>query len=846
MSTVTSGNRRAERIAYLRSTRSTNLNTLLAATRNVQDVQPHFLGVMNASCASCDAKFWIQERKPGTSQQNPMFHLCCRDGKFKLPTFPSPPSLLLELLQGTTNESKHYRNFIRAYNSAFNFTSSGANFNRTLADNCAGVYTYRIQGVVYHQISNALLPPVGHAPSFAQIYIYDTDYILEKIQHSLHVANPFVTQFQANNEQALLTASTQEFALRIGEPSIPDRRYDQPNFSEIAVLMTGDGHEGEGRRSIVLRKRGGGLQFVNQLNGYYDPLHFVLLFPYGSLGWSLQLKESAHVTMNQFYAYHFMVRDSSTVLHLSGRLFQEYVVDAYAKVEESRLHWIRCNQSTLRSSLYRGLVDQVATDNVAMPAGRMIILPPSFTGGPRYMQELYQDAMAIVRKMGKPDLFITMTCNPKWPDITQSLLPSQKAQDRFDLCCRVLRLKLKELLHLIIDKEVFGKVNGRVYVVEFQKRGLPHAHMLWVLDAQYKPKTPEDIDKIVCAEIPDPSDKDLFDCVTTHMIHGPCGSANPKCPCMKKGKCPCMSKEFVDSTQVTNDGYPLYLRRNNGRAIQKGPHVIDNRWVVPYNKYLCKPFNCHINVEICSSIQSVKYLYKYVYKGHDRIQARVSPTSATTDFGIGNNPQNNPQDEAQQYLDARYVSASEAFCKLQLLAAYSTLMLSLTMISQWHQVSLLPVKKYLEPMSEDICLNRPSEDADKIQQRVLIAIETIFHHNGSLLAAFPGLPQGVQGNVFFVDGPGGSGETFLYAAILAKIKASRLSAMTTATSGIAALLLEGGQTLHSTFKIPIPTANPYLENVPFGGKVVVMGGDFRIATEFFGSCSAAEFIPFNG
>ncbi|XP_078434264.1 uncharacterized protein LOC144705457 [Wolffia australiana] len=116
-----------------------------------------------------------------------------------------------------------------------------------------------------------------------------------------------------------------------------------------------------------------------------------------------------------------------------------------------------------------------------------------------------------------------------------------------------------------------------------------------------------------------------------------------------------------------------------------------------------------------------------------------------------------------------------------------------------------------------------------------------------------------MGNVFFVDGPGGSGKTFLYSAILAKIKASRLSALSTATSGIAALLLESRRTLHSTFKIPIPiqaasiiivdeapmmhrhvfetldrsirdvmkTTNPYLENVPFGGKVVVMGGDFR-------------------
>ena len=55
--------------------------------------------------------------------------------------------------------------------------------------------------------------------------------------------------------------------------------------------------------------------------------------------------------------------------------------------------------------------------------GRRVVLPSSFTGGPRYMCQLYQDAMAIVRKKGKPDLFITFTCNPKWPEIAEGLLP---------------------------------------------------------------------------------------------------------------------------------------------------------------------------------------------------------------------------------------------------------------------------------------------------------------------------------------------------------------------------------------------------------------------------------------
>ena len=45
---------------------------------------------------------------------------------------------------------------------------------------------------------------------------------------------------------------------------------------------------------------------------------------------------------------------------------------------------------------------------------------------------------------------------------------------------------------------------------------------------------------------------------------------------------------------------------------------LDNRWVVPYNPSLLMRYNCHINVEACSSIKAVKYLFKYIYKGHDR------------------------------------------------------------------------------------------------------------------------------------------------------------------------------------------------------------------------------------
>jgi len=60
-----------------------------------------------------------------------------------------------------------------------------------------------------------------------------------------------------------------------------------------------------------------------------------------------------------------------------------------------------------------------------------------------------------------------------------------------------------------------------------------------------------------------------------------------------------------------------------------------------------------------------------------------------------------------------------------------------------------------------------------------------------------------KGEVFFVDGPGGTGKTYLYRALLAKVQSMDLIAVATATSGIASSIMPGGRTAHSRFKIPI-------------------------------------------
>ena len=71
------------------------------------------------------------------------------------------------------------------------------------------------------------------------------------------------------------------------------------------------------------------------------------------------------------------------------------------------------------------------------------------------------------------------------------------------------------------------------------------------------------------------------------------------------------------------DGYPQYRGRDDGKYVLKKGVPFDNRYILPYNPYLSKRYSVHINVEICSTINSCKYLYKYVYKGPDMASVQV-------------------------------------------------------------------------------------------------------------------------------------------------------------------------------------------------------------------------------
>lgn len=362
-----------------------------------------------------------------------------------------------------------------------------------------------------------------------------------------------------------------------------------------------------------------------------------------------------------FYAYRLMIRQNQDNHILRCRqLFHQFIVDMFVKMESERLRYIRFNQAKLRAEEYIHLRDAINSNNDSNlnlnDLGTICILPSSYTGSPRHMQEYIQDAMTYVRVYGRPDLFITFTCNPRWIEIKKLLLNGQQHVHRHDIIARVFKQKLKSLIDFIVKHRVFGETRCWMYAVEWQKRGLPHAHILiWLVDKI----RPEEIDQIISAEVPDPdADEELYAIVTAHMIHGPCGVNNPNSPCMDNGKC---TKRFPKAHQpdtITGiDGYPLYRRRSTddgGRSftlnIRQATIEIDNRWIVPYSPLLSKTYDAHINVEFCSSVKSIKYICKYVHKGSDMAV-----------FGVQNA---NTNDEIKQYQMGRYVSSNEAVWRI--------------------------------------------------------------------------------------------------------------------------------------------------------------------------------------
>jgi len=195
------------------------------------------------------------------------------------------------------------------------------------------------------------------------------------------------------------------------------------------------------------------------------------------------------------------------------------------------------------------------------------------------MVQNYQDAMAICRWACCPDAFVTFTCNPQWLEIKRVLLFGQQPQDRLDLVTRVFKIKLKELINDIHKKHILGCTIAGIYVIEFQKRGLPHAHILIFFAKNYKPHTVEDVNRMISAELSNPETNRLaHETVARCMMHGPCGATFPNATCMEEGKCKKQyPRKFQSETVMDVHGYPIYRCRDTGHTFLVHGIELDNR-----------------------------------------------------------------------------------------------------------------------------------------------------------------------------------------------------------------------------------------------------------------------------
>ncbi|XP_029678787.1 uncharacterized protein LOC115244912, partial [Formica exsecta] len=362
--------------------------------------------------------------------------------------------------------------------------------------------------------------------------------IVQNLEHIMREINVFAQSYQMMGEELenqrrlemesgeLLPELQLLFTLK---PGMDRRRYNAQRTNEVAAVFytTADGEIPESY--VTIRNRNTKiLQKVSIMDPNVEPWIYLLFYPYGTQGWHrylTKLNSDRRITRGQYIKYRMGIRDEFNVFLLGRRLFQQWLVDGYVKIEKDRIDYCKNHQIELHTETYQGLKDYIQTmaNNLNGRIGKMVVLSSTFIGSLRNMLQNYQDTMAIVSKFGKPDLFITKTCNPKWREIEENLLPGQQASDRPVICARVFNIKKDYLIDLIVKQKFFGEVAAFVYVIEFQKRGLPHVYMLITLKYNFKITTPKIVDKNISAEIPDPCEnRILHDIIMKHMIHGSC------------------------------------------------------------------------------------------------------------------------------------------------------------------------------------------------------------------------------------------------------------------------------------------------------------------------------------
>lgn len=352
------------------------------------------LGGPTSHCEHCGAIFWYGERlKRGGRGTVAKFSLCCGHSKVKLPYLRDSPHLLDQLMDyNGDHRAKNFRANIRPANCLFNFTSFGANIDKSVT-NRPGPFCYRIYGETYHCIGS-LLPSEGEAPKFAQLYVVDTEnevknrmaavnteesskpldeQVVADLKNMFDVESKLVDVFRRARD-AFHADPDFKFKIKLVAPFKKDgSQYATGECPEVVGLIVGEQDQLAVGFEIIVQYKGGKLKHIDMLHPSYMPLQYPILFPYGEDGYHLHMKLNPEWLANQpattrkkrnrispaeYYRFRLQQRlFETTRLLKGGKLLHQFIVDAYTCVEQNRLSFHEFNQHLLRSELYQGLAD---------------------------------------------------------------------------------------------------------------------------------------------------------------------------------------------------------------------------------------------------------------------------------------------------------------------------------------------------------------------------------------------------------------------------------------------------------------------------------------------------------
>ena len=333
---------------------------------------------------------------------------------------------------------------------------------------------------------------------------------------------------------------------------------------------------------------------------------------------------------------------------LMDRLSQYWLLDLFSRVRDDRLSVIEQFQERIfmgqpRQGKKRYSADDDIDEEERRGAGyidepkRSSYLPDSVHGSQRHMSNLAKNALVLVSEFGCPHVFLTLTCNPEWPEILSQLLMGQTAFDRPDVTVAVFKSRLDKFKTNIRNRKYFQsrEVVYLLHVIEYQYRGLPHAHMVIRLNnaqdtnAANRNDLFRFVDQNFTAEMPrfegqelanilwwddgnkltDEYKEKAVEMVRKHNLHN-CAVAVNGCKKDVSDRC----RRGYSRTETINQ---TYLDPLTDRVVYRRRHQDDLK-VVPYNLQMMMDWDSHINVEFSGTQHCVVYLYKYLFKGPKR------------------------------------------------------------------------------------------------------------------------------------------------------------------------------------------------------------------------------------